>query len=280
MSKHIQINNWIFDSNSLWYAVVIVTVSPSLHSLESNFFAFQYSVTGHLNSANAMLPRYALFSAVLFTINGLLIVCRREYFVVTCIILLTVEKRRSWIRGSLHPWPPGVGSPRYPLMHASVTQLQMSCLMTYGGRWWVFWRSSYTSTGRSSSRVCLNYWMSKPVELANSTCLIIWSWVGEEHSFCILKDPISGVFSIFTPVFGNDSNMLICCSRNILYYYTCWKQLSCVIFLWKPWSKWMNALIWPTQTLRSTTISIGNTSAQDNCLCQSMSNVCKLVNNT
>ncbi len=110
---------------------------------------------------------------------------------------------------------PGVGSPRYPLMHASVTQLQMSCLMTYGGRWWVFWRSSYTSTGRNSSRVCLNYWMSKPVELANSTCLIIWSWVGEEHSFCILKDPISGVFSIFTPVFRNDSNMLICCSRNI-----------------------------------------------------------------
>ncbi len=45
-------------------------------------------------------------------------------------------------------------------------------------------------------------------------------------------------------------------------------------------TKWTNALIWPTQTLRSTSLWIGNPSAQDNCLCQSISNGCKLINNT
>ncbi len=31
--------------------------------------------------------------------------------------------------------------------------------------------------------------------------------------------------------FRNHCNMLICCLRNISYY--CWKQSSCLIFLWK-----------------------------------------------
>ncbi len=36
--------------------------------------------------------------------------------------------------------------------------------------------------------------------------------------------------------FRNHSNMLICCSRNIYYYYQCWKQLCCLILLWKLWN--------------------------------------------
>ncbi len=50
----------------------------------------------------------------------------------------------------------------------------------------------------------------------------------------------SCIFSIIAPVFSvtwsfrNHSNMLICCSRNIYYYYQCWKQLCCLTFLWKP----------------------------------------------
>ncbi len=49
------------------------------------------------------------------------------------------------------------------------------------------------------------------------------------------------IFSIITPVFSitwsfrNHSNMLICCSINISYYYQCWKQLCCLILLVKPW---------------------------------------------
>jgi len=51
----------------------------------------------------------------------------------------------------------------------------------------------------------------------------------------------SWIFNIILPVFSvtwsfrNHCNMLICCSRNISYYYQCWKQLCCLIFLWKPW---------------------------------------------
>ncbi len=39
-------------------------------------------------------------------------------------------------------------------------------------------------------------------------------------------------FSI-TWSFRNHSNMLIFCSRNIDYYYQCWKKLCCLILLWK-----------------------------------------------
>ncbi len=28
------------------------------------------------------------------------------------------------------------------------------------------------------------------------------------------------------------------CSRNI-WYYQCWKELCCIIFLWKPWNTWV-----------------------------------------
>jgi len=35
--------------------------------------------------------------------------------------------------------------------------------------------------------------------------------------------------------FRNHSNMMISSSRNISYYYQCWKPLCCFIFLWKPW---------------------------------------------
>ncbi len=47
--------------------------------------------------------------------------------------------------------------------------------------------------------------------------------------------------AIITPVFSvtwfhrNHSNMLLWCSRNISDYYQCWKQLCCLIFLWKPY---------------------------------------------
>jgi len=47
----------------------------------------------------------------------------------------------------------------------------------------------------------------------------------------------SWIFSIITPVFSvtwsfrNQSNVMIWCSRNI-FYYQCWKQLCCLIFLW------------------------------------------------
>ncbi len=34
-------------------------------------------------------------------------------------------------------------------------------------------------------------------------------------------------------IFRNQYNMLICCSININYYYQCWKQFCCIIFLWK-----------------------------------------------
>ncbi len=33
--------------------------------------------------------------------------------------------------------------------------------------------------------------------------------------------------------FSNHYNVLIWCSRNISYYYQCWKELLCLIFLWK-----------------------------------------------
>ncbi len=36
-----------------------------------------------------------------------------------------------------------------------------------------------------------------------------------------------------TPVTWNHSNMLICCSTNYSYYYQCWKQLCCLIFMLK-----------------------------------------------
>jgi len=40
------------------------------------------------------------------------------------------------------------------------------------------------------------------------------------------------VFSV-TWSFRNHSNMMICCSRNISYYYQCWKELCCLIFFVK-----------------------------------------------
>ncbi len=45
---------------------------------------------------------------------------------------------------------------------------------------------------------------------------------------------LSWIFNIITTVVSvtwslrNHSNMLICCSRNISYYYQCWKQLCCL----------------------------------------------------
>ncbi len=39
--------------------------------------------------------------------------------------------------------------------------------------------------------------------------------------------------------FRNHSNMLICCSRNIYYYYQCWKQLCHIIFFWKLWLEFL-----------------------------------------
>ncbi len=66
----------------------------------------------------------------------------------------------------------------------------------------------------------------------------------------------SWIFSIITPVFSviwyfrNNYNMLICCSRNIIY----WKLLWCFIFVCKPWCScffllldevaWRTAIIW------------------------------------
>ncbi len=45
-------------------------------------------------------------------------------------------------------------------------------------------------------------------------------------------------------IFRNHSNMLICCSRNISDYYQCSKQLSCFIFLWKPWYILFFRILW------------------------------------
>ncbi len=47
-------------------------------------------------------------------------------------------------------------------------------------------------------------------------------------------------FLNFTLSFGNHFNILICCSRNIPYYYQCWKQLCSFFFFFfflggKPW---------------------------------------------
>jgi len=45
---------------------------------------------------------------------------------------------------------------------------------------------------------------------------------------------ITPVFSV-TCSLRNQSNMLICCSRNIFhYYYQCRKQWCWIFFLWKP----------------------------------------------
>ncbi len=44
---------------------------------------------------------------------------------------------------------------------------------------------------------------------------------------------ITPVISV-TWSFRNHYNILICCLRNISYYYQCWKQLCCLIFLWNP----------------------------------------------
>ncbi len=56
--------------------------------------------------------------------------------------------------------------------------------------------------------------------------------------FCDVR---AETFSIINPVFSvtgsfrNHSNMLVCCSRNISYFnhFKCWKQLCCLIFVWK-----------------------------------------------
>ncbi len=59
----------------------------------------------------------------------------------------------------------------------------------------------------------------------------------------------SWIFSIMTPVFSvtwsfrNHYNMMICCSKNTYYYYQCWKQLYCLIFLWKPWNTFQESLM-------------------------------------
>jgi len=52
----------------------------------------------------------------------------------------------------------------------------------------------------------------------------------------------SWIFSTINPVFSvalflrNHLNTLIWCSKNISYYFQCWKQLCCLtffFFLWK-----------------------------------------------
>ncbi len=59
------------------------------------------------------------------------------------------------------------------------------------------------------------------------------------------------IFSIITPVFSvtwffrNHSNMMIyCCLRNIYFYYQCWKQLCCLIILWKLWFIFFFNILW------------------------------------
>jgi len=45
---------------------------------------------------------------------------------------------------------------------------------------------------------------------------------------------LTQIFSV-TWSYRNHSNMMIWCSRNIFFFIKCLKQLSCLIFLWKPW---------------------------------------------
>ncbi len=58
------------------------------------------------------------------------------------------------------------------------------------------------------------------------------------------------MFSIITPVFSvtwffrNHSNMMICCLRNIYFDYQCWKQLCCLIILWKLWFIFFFNILW------------------------------------
>jgi len=46
---------------------------------------------------------------------------------------------------------------------------------------------------------------------------------------CDLKAAITPVIWLFR----NHCKMLIWCSRNVSYCYQCWKELWCLIFLWK-----------------------------------------------
>ncbi len=60
-------------------------------------------------------------------------------------------------------------------------------------------------------------------------------WIYFKMQFIPVKQ--SWIFSsslvfCITWSFRRYSNMLICCSWNISYYYQCWKQLCCLIILW------------------------------------------------
>ncbi len=91
--------------------------------------------------------------------------------------------------------------------------------------------------------------------------VILWNCIITQNNFFIWMYykmsfiPVmqSWIFSIITQVFTvtwsfrNHSNMLIGCSRNISYYYQCWKQLDCLIFsdeeFW--WTKTFKNSIYP-----------------------------------
>ncbi len=59
----------------------------------------------------------------------------------------------------------------------------------------------------------------------------------------IFSSSYTSAFSV-TWSFRNDLIMLICCSRNISYYFLCWKQLCCCLtFLWKLWYIFQDSLM-------------------------------------
>ncbi len=73
----------------------------------------------------------------------------------------------------------------------------------------------------------------------NLTCnWLLWSKLNFQHHYT--------VFSV-TWSFSNNYNILICCSRNISYYYhQCWKQMCCLIcFCWNS-----TAFIWNKKYLK------------------------------
>ncbi len=52
-------------------------------------------------------------------------------------------------------------------------------------------------------------------------------------------------FFTVTWSFRNHSNLIIWCSRNIpYYYYQCWKEFCCQIFLWKLWYIYYHKKVW------------------------------------
>ncbi len=82
----------------------------------------------------------------------------------------------------------------------------------------------------------------KRVQLWNIITILnnyfVFEYILECNVFSVMQN---WIFSIVTPVFSvsrffrNHSNCWICCWRNISYYYQCWKQMCCLIFLWEPW---------------------------------------------